>query len=61
MLQPYTEAKMKANAKWDAKNPDRIKYLKAQSAARNFIRKRVRLEDIDELKQLIAKRESELK
>ncbi|WP_020089793.1 hypothetical protein [Levilactobacillus parabrevis] len=57
----YTEARAKANRKWDEKNKDRTRYLNARSAARSFIRTKSTLDDLQELRELIDKRETDLK
>ena len=53
---PQTEA----NKRWQEKNKERAKYLSDRSRARNFIKKRIQLEDIAEFEQLIAERKAEL-
>ncbi|MGF2089070.1 hypothetical protein ACQUE3_00140 [Enterococcus casseliflavus] len=45
-----------ANKRWQEKNKERAKYLSDRSRARSFIRKRAKLEDLEELEQLIAER-----
>jgi len=61
MVQKYTDAKKKANKKWDKDNIDRTRYLNARSAARGFIKNRATNEDLQELKSLIKNREEEIK
>lgn len=56
----YTEARARANKKWDAKNKDRMRYINARSAARSFIRNKSTLDDLQELKALIDQRETDL-
>lgn len=47
-----------ANLKWAEKNKEHKKYLTYRTMARAFIRKLATDDDIEELKQLIAERES---
>ncbi|HDK7215248.1 TPA: hypothetical protein PTV45_000609 [Clostridium botulinum] len=49
-----------ANKKWYSKNKEHAKYLNKRSHAKNFI-KIAKLEDLEELQELIKKREDELK
>lgn len=50
-----SEAKRKANDKWDEANRERKRYINNRSTARNFI-KNMYDEDIPEFKELIQKR-----
>lgn len=50
-----SEAKRKANDKWDEENRERKRYINNRSTARNFI-KNMHSEDIPEFKELIQKR-----
>lgn len=61
MTEKLTEARIKANKKWDKGNKERKQYLNTRSVARNFIKKRATHEDLQELKTLINNREEELK
>ncbi|MBS7576498.1 MULTISPECIES: hypothetical protein [unclassified Enterococcus] len=54
---PQTEA----NKRWQQNNKERAKYLSNRSRARSFIRNQAELDDLEELKQLISERESNLK
>ncbi|SFD31185.1 hypothetical protein SAMN04487792_0270 [Lactobacillus bombicola] len=45
-----SEAKKRANKKWDEKNKDRKKYLVYRSQAKSFIRRFATSEDLDEEK-----------
>lgn len=56
----YTEARAKANKKWNEKNKDRVRYLSARSSARSFIRNKATQEDLQELRELIKQRETVL-
>lgn len=55
-VQPYTDAKKRANEKWKENNAERNRYINQRSAARSFIRNRATKEDLDELTKLIAER-----
>lgn len=54
-MNKLSEAKRKANKKWDDKNKERKTYIVKRSTARNFIKNMDR-EDIAEFKQLILER-----
>lgn len=41
-------AQTEANKKWQEKNKERAKYLSDRSRARNFLKNRVTIEDIEE-------------
>lgn len=56
-----SEARKKANKKWDDKNKERMKYLRYRSYAKTFINKLSTVEDLDELSTLIEERRKELK
>lgn len=60
MSEKLTEARIKANKKWDNKNRERTRYLNARSAARGFIKNKSTLDDIKELRTLLDDREKEL-
>lgn len=53
-------AQTEANKRWQEKNKEYNKYLKARSAARGFIRNRATNEDLDELQNLINERRKEI-
>lgn len=55
-----SESRKKANQNWDNNNKERVNYLKSRSAAKNFINKKSNLEDLNELRNLINKREKEI-
>ena len=48
-----SEAKKKANKKWDDNNKERMKYLRYRSYTKTFINKLSTAEDLLELRQLI--------
>ncbi|RHW53729.1 hypothetical protein [Lactobacillus bombicola] len=55
-----TEAKKRANKKWDAKNKERKNYLNYRSQAKSFIRRFATKEDLDELEKIIAEKRKKL-
>ncbi|RVU71764.1 MULTISPECIES: hypothetical protein [Lactobacillus] len=55
-----SEARKKANAKWDAKNRSRKNYITKRSVAKNFILKLATKEDLKQIKEYIQQREKEL-
>lgn len=55
-----SEAKKRANKKWDEKNKDRKKYLVYRSQAKSFIRRFATKEDLDELEKIIAEKRKKL-
>lgn len=61
MVEKYTEAQKKADDKWRKENREHATYLRSRSSARSFIRNKATLEDLEELKTLIAEREKLLK
>ena len=54
-MNKLSEAKRKANKKWDDKNKERKAYIAKRSTARNFIKNMDR-EDIEEFEELIQER-----
>lgn len=54
-----TEARKKANKKWDEANKEKKKYYAKKSTAKSYV-KIATLEDLEELKKLILEREQEL-
>ena len=50
-----TEARKKANEKWNQNNKERKNYLQDKSKAKSFIRKATK-EDLEELEELIKER-----
>lgn len=56
----YTDAKKRANKKWDTKNKERTQYINRRSVARNFIKKMATADDLAELTDLIAERSNSL-
>lgn len=60
MTQKYTEAKAKANKKWDEANKERKRYINYRSTSRNFIIKYATIEDLKEFESLIERRKNDL-
>lgn len=55
-----SEAKIRANRKWDELNRERKNYIVKRSTARNFVLKQATLADLCELEELILIRKTEL-
>ncbi|WP_166740391.1 hypothetical protein [Shouchella lehensis] len=49
------------NARWAKKNKEQRKYLSYRSTTRTFIRNHASLEDIEEMRKLLAEREELLR
>ena len=49
-----------ANKKWQKKNKEYAKYLSDRSRARNFIKKKAKITDIEEFSTLLRDRRNEL-
>lgn len=56
-----SESQKKANKSYREKNPKKNQYLSYRSTARGFINNHATLEDLEDLKLLISKREIQLK
>ena len=54
-----SDAKKKANRKWNKKNKDAVKYSNYKSYAKTFISTLANSEDLQILKELIKEREKE--
>lgn len=54
-----SEARKKANRKWDAKNKDRKQYINRRSVTKNFILKEATDEDLKKIEDYIKQRKSE--
>ncbi|CAJ1188246.1 MULTISPECIES: hypothetical protein [Companilactobacillus] len=61
MTEKLSEARIKANKKWDEKNKERKKYIVKRSTAKSFIKNLATQDDLNELKELIKLKEKELK
>lgn len=60
MAEKLSEARIRANKKWDENNKERKKYIVKRSTAKGFIRDYATLEDIATLRELLNERENEL-
>ncbi|MFH5810360.1 hypothetical protein [Companilactobacillus sp. FL22-1] len=60
MTGKLSEARIKANKKWDEKNKERASYLRSRSSAKSFIKNKATKEDIEMLKDVMKKRLEEL-
>ncbi|CAM3125751.1 hypothetical protein SAMN04487792_0264 [Lactobacillus bombicola] len=59
-MNKLTEAREKANRKWDSKNKERKRYLNKRSTAKSFILNLATQEDLETIKKYVAQRENEL-
>lgn len=59
-LKKRTEAQIRAQKNWDAKNREHSNYLKTRSTTKSFIRNRATREDLEDLLQLIYDKLQEL-
>lgn len=55
-----SESRKKANAKWDAKNKERKKYINKRSTTKSFILNLATKDDLDQIEKFIEKRRKEL-
>lgn len=55
-----SEARIKANKKWDNANKKRKQYLNRRSVTKNFILKEATIEDLNKIKEYILKREGSI-
>lgn len=56
-----TDARIRANRKWDEKNKEKKQYIVAKSQAKRFIKKFATEEDLDTMQEYIEQRRAELK
>jgi len=56
-----SESQKKANKAYRERNPQKNQYLSYRSTARSFINNHATLDDLEELKNLILKKEKQLK
>lgn len=56
-----SDARKRANKKWDANNKERKNYLSYRSQAKSFILRCATNSDLDELEKLIAEKRKNLK
>lgn len=59
-MSKLSEARIKANKKWDEKNKDRKRYITYRSQAKSFIIKYATKEDLDNLEKIITERREKL-
>lgn len=59
-IMALSDARKKANRKWDEKNREHKIYLSWRSRAKSFIRKAATLDDLNEIKELVDQRIEEL-
>lgn len=55
-----TEARKRANKKWDEKNKNRKQYLNKRSTTKSFILNLATQEDLEKIKEYISERENNL-
>ncbi len=56
-----SEAQVNASRRWEQRNPERAKYIRYRTGARNFLRNHATEEDLQEMEQLIKERREKLK
>ena len=56
-----SDAKKRANQKWNDKNKDKMTYFRRKSDAKNFILKYANEEDLDKTLEYIQQRRDDLK
>lgn len=57
----YTEAKAKANKKWNQSNKERVQYINKRSATKSFILNLATEEDLKNIETYIKERKIKLK
>lgn len=57
----YTEARKKANQKWNKNNKERVQYINKRSATKSFILNLATKEDLDNIKRYVKQREDRIK
>ncbi|MFO1547027.1 hypothetical protein ABC418_13845 [Lactiplantibacillus plantarum] len=55
-----SEARERANKKWDDNNKQRKQYINKRSVARNFVKQLATVDDLNELQELLEERRKEL-
>lgn len=60
MSEKISEARERANKKWNENNKEHMNYLRSRSSARSFIKNKATLEDLEELEKLIEERRKQL-
>lgn len=56
----YTEARAKANKKWNKNNKERVQYINKRSAAKSFILNLATEEDLANIEEYVAERRKQL-
>lgn len=56
-----SESQVNASRRWEQRNPERAKYIRYRTGARNFLRNHATEEDLQEMEQLIKERREKLK
>lgn len=59
-MSKLTEARIRANKKWNENNKGRKNYLSYRSQAKSFIKRFATTEDLDELEKIIAEKRKKL-
>ena len=59
-MSKLSEARIKANKKWDANHRERAAYINKRSAAKNFILKLATQEDLNSMEEYIEERKKYL-
>ncbi|WP_270253857.1 hypothetical protein [Lactobacillus johnsonii] len=57
----YTEAKAKANKKWNQSNKERVQYINKRSTTKSFILNLATEEDLKNIESYIMERKAKLK
>ena len=58
---PVSDARKRANKKWDDSNKEQMKYLRYRSYSKTFINDLANSEDLQVLKELIKEKEKNFK
>lgn len=56
-----SEAQVSASRRWEQRNPERAKYIRYRTGARNFLRNHSTEEALQEMEELIKERREMLK
>ena len=56
-----SEAQVNASRRWEQRNPERAKYIRYRTGARNLLRNHATEEDLQEMEELIKERREKLK
>lgn len=55
-MKKTSDAQIRANSKWNAKNKEKMAYIRKKSAAKRFVEDTASLDDLQMLKDLIEKK-----